>query len=130
MYKITRSNLFDDDCVGRPDSPYNCSIENKTQNSIHVKCWKGFDGGLPQEFISEIRNAKDDKMISNVTSQLHPEFVVNGLEARTTYHIVVYSENVKGRSRKRVDLNVTTLPVSSLLQHRRIGGKYMIFTYI
>lgn len=96
---------------------------NVTQSWLYVKCLRGFDGGLPQEFICEVSQEWNDKVISNITSKTQPEFRLTGLEARTSYRIVIYATNVKGRSKESVLLNISTLPnVTS--QSRRIVGEY------
>ncbi len=105
MRKIVFSGI-----AGRPDSPHNCSAVNLTQSSLCIKCLRGFDGGLPQEFICKVTQEGDDKVISNATSKTQPEFCLPGLKAGTSYRIVIYATNVKGRSKENVSLNVTTLP--------------------
>lgn len=109
--------------LGRPDSPHNCTVVNVTQSWLYVKCLRGFDGGLPQEFICEVTQEWNDKVISNITSKTQPEFRLTGLEARTSYRIVIYASNVKGKSKESVSLSATTLPnVTS--QSRRTVGEY------
>lgn len=112
--------------AGRPDRPRNCTVVNVTQSWLYVKCLRGFDGGLPQEFICEVSQEWNDKVISNITSKTQPEFRLTGLEAQTSYRIVIYATNVKGRSKESVVLNISTLPnVTS--QSRRIVDHSNIF---
>lgn len=116
--------------TGRPDPPHNCTVANLTQSWLHVKCSRAFDGGLPQEFICEVRREwNDDKVIANITGKTAPEFRVTGLEARTSYSIVIYSANVKGKSKENVLLSATTLP-NVTTQSRRSVGKPSSSTYI
>ena len=55
---------------------------------------------------------------------MQPEFQLTGLEARTSYNIVIYSSNVKGRSKESVSFRVITLP-NLTLQSRRIIGNVL-----
>lgn len=110
--------------TGRPDPPHNCSVVNLTQSWLLVKCLRGFDGGLPQEFICQVAREWNDKVISNITSKSQPEFRVTGLEARTSYAVVIYSANVKGKSKENVLLRITTLP-NVTEQSRRSMGSYL-----
>lgn len=106
---------------GKPDSPHNCTVVNLTQSWLFIKCVRGFDGGLPQDFICEVVQEWNDKVISNVTSKMEPEFRLTGLEAKTTYNIVIYATNIKGRSKEKAVLRVQTLP-NVTLQSRQIVG--------
>ncbi|KAL6977958.1 hypothetical protein U1Q18_051864 [Sarracenia purpurea var. burkii] len=109
---------------GKPDPPHNCSVVNKTESWLYVKCLRGFDGGLPQEFICEVTQEWNDKVISNITSKTEPEFRITGLEHRTAYRVVIYAANVKGKSKEYVLLNVTTAPEAKT-QRRRSTGEFI-----
>jgi hypothetical protein len=115
--------------IGRPDPPHNCTVVNLTQSWLFIKCLRGFDGGLPQDFICEVLQEWNDKIISNITSKMQPEFRLTGLEARTSYNIVIYANNVKGRSKESVSFKVTTLP-NVTLQSRRTIGEYAICLHL
>ncbi|XP_046753588.1 nephrin-like isoform X5 [Diprion similis] len=99
--------------AGHPDNPHNCSVLNQTTDSLHVECTEGFDGGLPQEFTLEVdietsnELAKAGSLVYNSTSKV-PTFSVTGLDPGTTYHIIVFASNSKGRS-EPVRLRTTTL---------------------
>ncbi|XKL62808.1 hypothetical protein PGB90_002641 [Kerria lacca] len=108
--------------AGKPDPPHNCSVANLTQSWLYVKCLRGFDGGLPQEFICEVIQEWNDKVISNITSKTQPEFRLTGLEARTSYRIVIYATNVKGKSKENVLLSITTLPNVTSQSRRSVSG--------
>ncbi|XP_065214217.1 nephrin-like isoform X2 [Planococcus citri] len=104
--------------AGKPDPPHNCSVVNKTESWLYVKCLRGFDGGLPQEFICEVTQEWNDKVISNITSKTEPEFRITGLEHRTAYRVVIYAANVKGKSKEYILLNVTTAPEAKTQRRR------------
>lgn len=40
--------------AGKPDPLHNCSIVNRTNDSLEVECTEGFDGGQPQYFLLEV----------------------------------------------------------------------------
>lgn len=103
---------------------------NKTESWLYVKCLRGFDGGLPQEFICEVTQEWNDKVISNITSKTQPEFRITGLEHRTAYRIVIYAANVKGKSKENVLLNVTTAPEAKTQRRRSIGNLTRMCSYL
>lgn len=41
---------------GRPDQVQNCTITNISMTSLGVKCSEGFNGGLSQSFMLEVRD--------------------------------------------------------------------------
>ncbi|KAK3912512.1 Interference hedgehog [Frankliniella fusca] len=83
--------------VGRPDSVINCSVANTSMTSFSVRCFEGFNGGLPQSFLLEVRDPVSQALRANVTSSW-PAFQVDRLEAGASYQACVYSVNSKGRS--------------------------------
>ncbi|KAG8256138.1 hypothetical protein J6590_075773 [Homalodisca vitripennis] len=94
--------------AGVPDAPHNCSVTNRSQSWVHVVCYPGFDGGLPQQFTAEVLRA-DGGTVSNTTSRSLPQFTLTSLEPGVSYSVVVYSSNAKGRSGQRVTIEITTL---------------------
>lgn len=42
--------------TGRPDQVHNCTLTNISMTSLTVKCTDGFNGGLPQSFMLEIKD--------------------------------------------------------------------------
>lgn len=42
--------------AGRPDQVHNCTLTNISMTSLTVKCIDGFNGGLPQSFMLEIKD--------------------------------------------------------------------------
>ena len=84
--------------AGRPDPVLNCSVVNQTYSTLHVVCLKGFDGGLPQDFTMEVRDAKTSFVVANTTNTRAPAFTVTGLRPGTAYTVRISSSNDKGRS--------------------------------
>ena len=85
--------------AGKPDPVNNCSVNNQSHSSFHLNCQPGFDGGLPQTFIMEVRDMQDGFMVSNVSSQT-PSFSVNGLQSGKSFSVQLFSANSKGQSEK------------------------------
>uniref|UniRef100_T1GV90 Fibronectin type-III domain-containing protein n=1 Tax=Megaselia scalaris TaxID=36166 RepID=T1GV90_MEGSC len=66
--------------------------------SLTVKCIDGFNGGLPQSFMLEIKDLNSYQEIkSNITSPV-PRFSVSSLTPGSVYTLAVYAFNSKGRS--------------------------------
>lgn len=65
--------------------------------SFSVRCFEGFNGGLPQSFLLEVRDPVSQALRANVTAAW-PAFQVDRLEPGASYHAVVFSVNSKGRS--------------------------------
>lgn len=42
--------------VGRPDQVHNCTITNISMTSLGIRCIEGFNGGLAQSFMLEVRD--------------------------------------------------------------------------
>lgn len=84
--------------AGRPDPVHNCSVVNQTYSTLHVECLKGFDGGLPQDFTMEVRDAKTSFVVANTTNTRAAAFTVTGLRPGTAYIVKISSSNDKGRS--------------------------------
>ncbi|XP_015927862.1 nephrin [Parasteatoda tepidariorum] len=94
--------------TGPPESLQNCTITNQSFNSLSLSCEVGDDGGMKQTFHLEIYSMKREQLLANVTSNDYPSFIVRGLPPGTTFIIVVYSSNSKGRS-SSVALTASTL---------------------
>lgn len=41
---------------GRPDQVHNCTITNISTTSLSVKCADGFNGGMKQSFMLEVKD--------------------------------------------------------------------------
>ncbi|XP_023707814.1 synaptogenesis protein syg-2 isoform X4 [Cryptotermes secundus] len=83
--------------AGRPDQVYNCTVSNTSMTSFSVHCSPGFNGGMEQLFLMEVRESQSQVLHYNVSSTV-PRFSVTGLEAGSHYQACVYSFNHKGRS--------------------------------
>ncbi|RZF47471.1 hypothetical protein LSTR_LSTR007398, partial [Laodelphax striatellus] len=83
--------------AGRPDQVQNCSVSNTSTTSFYIRCAEGFNGGLPQSFWMEVREAESQLLRANMSSPV-PRFSVAGLEPGGRYQACVYSINGKGRS--------------------------------
>ncbi|CAH0384470.1 unnamed protein product [Bemisia tabaci] len=66
-------------------------------NSFMVRCSEGFNGGLHQSFIAEVRDFNSQELRANVTSPV-PRFTIYGLDPSTNYQVHVFAFNQKGRS--------------------------------
>lgn len=47
-------------------------------------------------------------LVQNLTNQLEPRFVARSLAPSNSYYFVLYSSNLKGRSRRPLELNART----------------------
>ncbi|KAL5284444.1 hypothetical protein ACFFRR_006630 [Megaselia abdita] len=83
--------------AGRPDQVHNCTLTNISMTSLTVKCTDGFNGGLPQSFMLEIKDLHSYEIKSNITSPV-PRFSVASLTPGSVYGLSVYAFNTKGRS--------------------------------
>lgn len=98
--------------AGAPDAVRDCSVTNMTEETLKVECSPGYDGGLQQTFILEVRDSLLQRLRSNVSNS-SPSFTARGLTPGTSYVTVVYAANSKGRSKGVVLTAMTTsLPES------------------
>jgi hypothetical protein len=65
--------------------------------SFSVHCTPGFNGGMEQSFLMEVRESQSQALRSNFSSVV-PRFSVTGLEPGSHYQASVFSFNHKGRS--------------------------------
>ncbi|OXU30972.1 hypothetical protein TSAR_010065, partial [Trichomalopsis sarcophagae] len=110
----SRPCLFQLVAAGKPYPVRNCSLANQTYTSVEVKCYAGYDGGLPQEFLLEVYHGDLESLPSirplyNVSAKDEPMFVLSGLQASVDagVHVAVYAVNAKGRSQPVVLSEVT-----------------------
>ncbi|GIZ01275.1 nephrin [Caerostris extrusa] len=94
--------------TGPPESLQNCTITNQSFNSLSLSCDIGDDGGSKQSFHLEIYSMRKEQLLANVTSHDNPSFIVRGLPPGSSFIVVVYSSNSKGRSTS-VALTASTL---------------------
>lgn len=109
----------------------NCTISNQSIETIHVECVEGFDGGLPQMFLLELVEIPALKLVRNLTLfvsfqklflqdkifmkyfiacrlQKPPvSFFIDNLEAGSSYRIILFSANAKGRSEPTIIDEIT-----------------------
>ncbi|XP_063232136.1 hemicentin-1-like [Bacillus rossius redtenbacheri] len=83
--------------AGRPDLVRNCSVANSSMTSFSIRCQEGYNGGLPQSFLLEVRDSSSHEVRVNMTGS-YPRFSVAGLDPSSHYLVYVYSFNLKGRS--------------------------------
>lgn len=101
--------------LGRPSMLQNCTLYNQTSNSFQVDCLEGFDGGLPQNFLMEVLELPSLRPRLNITSyRIPPTFTARGLDEGTSYRILLYAVNAKGRSDASVLEPVTFKGVAKL----------------
>ncbi|KAL0869438.1 hypothetical protein ABMA27_007672 [Loxostege sticticalis] len=83
--------------AGHPTSLQNCTVLNHSFAGLQVDCIEGFDGGLPQVFYMEVYELPSMIVRANVTSNSTPTFEVPGLDSYSSYALVLYAVNAKGR---------------------------------
>lgn len=111
--------------AGPPDPVKNCSLINQTEHSIRVDCSEGYDGGLLQHFIMEVRDTTIQRLRANVTNSW-PSFTARGLTPGSAFLIVIYSANAKGRSRAVV-MTASTLSRPESLNRMAKGTDSSLF---
>ncbi|XP_055586991.1 titin [Uranotaenia lowii] len=85
--------------AGRPFALQNCTISNQSSDSLHIECIEGFDGGLPQIFLLELVEVPTLRLVRNLSLQHPPvQFFLDNLEPGTSYRIILFAANAKGRS--------------------------------
>ncbi|KAL0127826.1 hypothetical protein PUN28_003219 [Cardiocondyla obscurior] len=92
--------------AGRPDMVHNCTTSNMSTHSFSVRCTEGFNGGLPQSFLLEVRESNSQELRVNLTSPV-PRFNVTRLESGAFYQACIYAYNDKGRSEAMVVQAIT-----------------------
>ncbi|XP_055678044.1 hemicentin-1-like [Lutzomyia longipalpis] len=92
----------------RPFSLQNCTVSNQSSDALHVECVEGFDGGLPQGFLLELVEMPALRLARNLSLARPPvSFYIDGLEAGSSYRIILFAVNAKGRSEPTIidDIN-------------------------
>ncbi|GBM97697.1 hypothetical protein AVEN_29988-1 [Araneus ventricosus] len=84
-----------------------------------IKCQEAYDGGLQQSFILETYDADHVVMLNNMTNPA-PVFTVYDLTPGTSFVIVVYAYNSKGRSEPKIIRTSTLATPESLTQRGEI----------
>ncbi|CAB3236419.1 unnamed protein product [Arctia plantaginis] len=83
--------------AGIPTSLQNCSVVNQSYTLV-VECLEGFDGGLPQVFYMEVLELPSLMVRDNITSNHTPTFEIHNWDSRSSYALILYAANAKGRS--------------------------------
>ncbi|KAG0711871.1 hypothetical protein GWK47_019666 [Chionoecetes opilio] len=92
---------------GHPDPVHNCTVFNLSVSMVNVRCVAGFDGGLPQRFLMQLRYHGQKRLLANVTSEI-PRFSVGGIPPGRVLVGAVWAYNNKGRG-EPVTLRLFTL---------------------
>ncbi|CAH1163760.1 unnamed protein product, partial [Phaedon cochleariae] len=87
--------------AGRPDQAHNCTVSNISMTSFSIRCSEGFNGGLSQSFLLEVRESQSQEIRTNLTSPV-ARFLVTNLQAGAQYQLTLFSYNSKGRSEPAV----------------------------
>ena len=78
-------------------SPAGTDVSEVHENGVVIHCQAGFDGGLPQTFLLEVRH-NGAELVANQSVNSRPRFKVDGLAPNTIFTLDVYAINAKGRS--------------------------------
>lgn len=96
--------------AGQPQALRNCVVRNQSTDGLKVHCEPGDDGGLEQQFFLEVFRAEQGQLWANFTLTETPiEFEVTNVPVATTFVLVLYASNAKGRS-NYVTLSASTMP--------------------
>ena len=83
----------------KPDPVANCLVSNRTFDSLMVECDHGFNGGLQQTYFADVFASNNSKSPAHKMENKHyPLFHLENLSPNTHVKVVVYAENLKGRS--------------------------------
>ncbi|XP_022240216.1 cell adhesion molecule 2-like isoform X2 [Limulus polyphemus] len=105
----------------RPSSLRNCILFNITARGFSVRCKEGYDGGLNQSFHLEVYSSLKEKVFLNMTQNRSPTFLATNLPPSTSFIIVIYASNSKGRS-ATIILTATTTPATQELKGNPKGA--------
>nr|XP_042894824.1 hemicentin-1 isoform X1 [Parasteatoda tepidariorum] len=112
--------------AGPPDPVQNCTVMNITQHSFRVECVEGLNGGLRQYFVMEVHDTALHRLRGNHTADI-PFFLARDLPSATSFVVVVYAVNTKGRS-QAVVLRVNTL--HSKQADQRKGSRFQFTSQV
>ncbi|XP_076325621.1 neural cell adhesion molecule 2-like [Tachypleus tridentatus] len=87
--------------AGVPDPVTSCVVFNQTDHSFYVRCEPGYDGGLQQHFVMEVHDMAYQRLRANMTATVSL-FLARDLPASSSFLVVVYAVNSKGRSQTKV----------------------------
>ncbi|XP_076366226.1 nephrin-like [Tachypleus tridentatus] len=101
--------------VERPSPLRNCILFNISTRGFSVRCKEGYHGGLTQKFHLEIYSSLKERVYSNITQTISPTFRATNLPPSTSFTLVIYASNEKGKS-VPVILAATTTPATQELK--------------
>ncbi|GFR11065.1 uncharacterized protein TNCT_562692 [Trichonephila clavata] len=96
--------------AGPPESVKSCTVSNQSVSFLVVECEPGYDGGMRQSFHLEVYNSAVEHLQANVSSQESPVFQVGNLPSATSFILVLYASNAKGRSNSVALMTNTLMP--------------------
>ena len=73
-------------------------MSNQSLSTLLIKCEAGNDGGLEQKYFLEVYRSGTGKLVKKLNSTLRPIFEVDNLARSTTFVLILYSMNAKGKS--------------------------------
>lgn len=114
--------------AGHPDMVRNCTTRNASTSSFSIRCTEGFNGGLQQSFLLEVRESNSQELKINITS-IVPQFRVGHLDPGQLYHACIYAFNEKGRSEAMViQAGTLRLPEKQFTSDNgKPRGKFLFF---
>lgn len=108
--QCNEKNTYKNYVSGPPATLRNCLVTNQTIDSLLVQCEQGYDGGLAQTFHLEVYASTDEHLTTNISTVDSPVFLVTDLQMATSYILVLYAANAKGRSNSVAIVAATLLP--------------------
>ncbi|XP_054707815.1 neural cell adhesion molecule 1-B-like [Uloborus diversus] len=96
--------------AGPPDPPHDCIVSNQSMTFLSVECSPGWHGSLSTVFHLEIYDSVIEQLVQNLTAADRPSFRVGSLSPDTSYVLVIYASNYKGRSESVAVVTTTLVP--------------------
>lgn len=90
-----------------------------------VECEPGYDGGMRQTYHLEVYNSAVDHLQANVSSQDSPVFQVSNLPPATSFILVLYASNSKGRSNSVALMANTLMPAERRTDKETTDRKFL-----
>ncbi|RWS28962.1 nephrin-like protein [Leptotrombidium deliense] len=106
--KLKEPCIFSIIPAGPPERVNNCKITNHSMSTLFLDCTPGDSNGLRQIFVLEVYNTLSSRITANYSNPTKPLFLVNNLPAGTSFTLIVYAVNAKGKS-SPVSLVTSTL---------------------
>ncbi|XP_062608714.1 uncharacterized protein LOC134270506 [Saccostrea cucullata] len=111
---------WQDSSVGKPNPPYNISINCEVSRGTAIVNWTpGFDGGAEQTFIVSYRTSDGDQQLSVKFRQ--PNAIITGLKDGTLYYFKVIAINTNGKTLSEEEESCKTQEVV-IIKESNIGG--------